>query len=108
VKHCTLSAEQDSTIAEEMVASRAAIRQNIGTEATCLAYPNGAYNERVVQLAEDAEFTYAFTTEKGLVGRRTNHFKVPRISMDDLVVTDSAAALHPPRVRFHLLQAIPR
>jgi peptidoglycan/xylan/chitin deacetylase (PgdA/CDA1 family) len=108
VKHCTLSSEQDSTIAEELVASRAAIRQNIGTEARCLSYPNGAYNERVVQLAEDAEFTYAFTTEKGMVGRSTNHFKVPRIYIDDLVVTDSAAALHAPRVRFHLLHAIPR
>lgn len=92
----------------ELVESRAAIKQNTGMDATCLAYPNGAYNERVVQLAEDAGFTHAFTTESGLVGRSTNHFKVPRIAMDDLVVTDSAAALHPPRVRFHLLQAIPR
>lgn len=108
VRHSTLSSEQDSRIVSELIESRAAIQQNIGTDATCLAYPNGAYNERVTRLAEDAGFAYAFTTEKGLVGRSTHHFKVPRISMDDLVVTDSAAGLHPPRVRFHLLQAIPR
>jgi peptidoglycan/xylan/chitin deacetylase (PgdA/CDA1 family) len=108
VNHCTLSSEQDSTIVEEMIKSRAAIKEHIGTDATFLAYPNGAYNERVVQLAEDAGFTHAFTTETGLVSRRTNRFKVPRISIDDLVVTDSSASLHAPRVRLHLLHAIPR
>lgn len=108
VNHCTLSVEQDTTIADELVDSRAAIQKNVGMEATCLAYPNGAYNKRVMQLAEDAGFAHAFTTERGLVGRGTNPFRVPRISMDDLVVTDESAALHAPRVRFHLLHAIPR
>ena len=106
--HCALNSEPDSAIVDEFVESRAAIKRNMGFDTTHLAYPNGSYSKRVMQLAEDAGFTHAFTTEPGLLSRRTNHFKIPRISLDDLVVTDESSGLHPSRVRFHLLHAVPR
>jgi peptidoglycan/xylan/chitin deacetylase (PgdA/CDA1 family) len=106
--HCTLNSEPDSTIVDELVMSREAIRRNIGVEAAHLAYPNGSYSKRVMQLAEDAGFTHAFTTETGLLSTRTNRYKIPRISIDNLAVTDESSVLHPARVRFHMLHAVPR
>lgn len=105
--HCTLSSEQDATIIDELSHSRAEILERVGIEAQFLAYPNGAYNSHAILIAREVGFTHAFTTEIGLVSRKTNSFTVPRIAMEDSLVATSQLALNASRTRFHL-QALQR
>jgi peptidoglycan/xylan/chitin deacetylase (PgdA/CDA1 family) len=105
--HCTLSSEQDATIIDELSHSRAEILERVGTNAQFLAYPNGAYNSHAILIAREVGFTHAFTTETGLVSRKTNSYTIPRIAMEDSLVVTSQLALNASRTRFHL-QALQR
>jgi peptidoglycan/xylan/chitin deacetylase (PgdA/CDA1 family) len=104
VRHSTLKIEQQSTILNELTESRRVISAQLGDTADFLAYPNGAYDERVMELAESAGFSHAFTTEPGFVRRKTNPLAIPRISMADSVVTDRSTLLHAARTRLYLQQ----
>ena len=107
VGHCTLSSEQDATVFDELRRSRVEILAQAGVDAQLLAYPNGAYNSRVVLIARAAGFTHAFTTETGFFNRRADPFLIPRIAMEDTVVANRPPVLNVPRTRFHL-QALSR
>ena len=110
--HCTLTAEQDTNILLELKRSRQDLRERLGVDAQFLAYPNGCFNPRIMNLAREAGFQNAFTTEIAYVTRKTNPFAVPRFSMDDFVVSGQSAALHPSRARLYLqalsLQSVAR
>jgi peptidoglycan/xylan/chitin deacetylase (PgdA/CDA1 family) len=107
VRHCTLTSEIEEVILEELIESRAVIRRRTGTESNLLAYPNGAYSNRVAHLAREAGYSHAFTTEMGFISRRTDPWAAPRLSMENLVVTGRSAKLSESRTRFYL-QALTR
>ncbi len=102
VNHCTLTAEQDSNILHELKHSRDDLYQQLNVEARFLAYPNGCCNPRIMNLAREAGFSHAFTTEMNYVTRTTNPYAIPRFAMDDFVVSDQSASLNPSRARFYL------
>jgi peptidoglycan/xylan/chitin deacetylase (PgdA/CDA1 family) len=104
VRHSTLKIEQQSTILKELSESRRMINEQLGEEADYLAYPNGAFDERVMELTKAAGFSHAFTTEPGFVRRKTNPMAIPRISISDSVVTGEHVTLHSPRTRLYLQQ----
>lgn len=111
-RHATLSTEARETIARELTESRETIEQQLGVKPDFLAYPNGAFDNRVMQLTQEAGYTHAFGTRKGLLSNRTDPYAIPRISMDDSTVTGPSAILHASRVRLHLqpfrFRAVPR
>lgn len=104
VRHSTLKTEGYATILQELTESRQTIFKQLGQAAHYLAYPNGAYDERVIGLAEEAGFTHGFTTQPGFVRRDTCPFAIPRISMADMIVTDNSLLLHRSRTRLYLQQ----
>ncbi len=106
VRHSTLRSEQPSTLVNELVESRRTIAAKLGREATTLAYPNGSYDERVIEAAGEAGYTHGFTIECGYYTRKTHPLAIPRICMADSVVTDEHALLHTARTRLYL-QKVP-
>jgi peptidoglycan/xylan/chitin deacetylase (PgdA/CDA1 family) len=100
--HCTLSSERDETVLDELSRSRAQIIDQVGGSAEFLAYPNGAYNSRVLLAARAVGFTHAFTTETGLFHRKTDPFRIPRIAMDDTVIANPPLALNVSRTHLCL------
>jgi peptidoglycan/xylan/chitin deacetylase (PgdA/CDA1 family) len=102
VNHSTLPTENDAAMIHELESSHRAIRENLGTQPDFIAYPNGAYDSRVVQIAQQTGFSHGFTTDRGLFGPSTPRHAIPRINMDDSVVVGRSSKLHPSRVRLHL------
>lgn len=100
--HCTLTAEQDSYILNELKRSREDLFANLKIATNYLAYPNGGYNARIMTLAREAGYTHAFTTRVDYVTRQTNPYAIPRFAMDDFVVADQTSTLNASRARFYL------
>lgn len=62
--HATLNDLPDDSVYEELSMSRKMIMENIqGTECMSLAFPNGQYNWRVVDIAKQCGYKYLFSTE---------------------------------------------
>lgn len=102
MNHSTLKVEQPEHIMEDLVSSRQMIARKLGREITQLAYPNGGYDHRVIELAAEAGYSYGLTTDNGYVTRYTRPLSIPRISMADAVVTDERTSLHFSRTRVYL------
>lgn len=100
--HATLTAEQQPALGEELKQSRETLEFRLQEEVRYLAYPNGAYDRRVIEAARQAGYSHCFSTEQGGFQRKANCFAIPRINMDDSVVVNHFSSLHASRVRFHL------
>jgi peptidoglycan/xylan/chitin deacetylase (PgdA/CDA1 family) len=100
--HSTLTAEQHPALGEELRKSREVIEFRLQEEIRYLAYPNGAYDRRVIDAARQAGYSHCFTTDQGAFKRRANCLAIPRIGIDDSVVVNHISSLHASRVRFHL------
>ena len=57
VHHCTLTAEQDSNILQELRRSREDIWEHLHLQPKFFAYPNGGYNPRIINLVREAGYT---------------------------------------------------
>lgn len=68
---------------EEIVESKADIEQLFGWTVTSLAYPNGDYSERDIQLTRDAGYLCALTVDEGHNDARTDLFRLKRVPIDD-------------------------
>jgi peptidoglycan/xylan/chitin deacetylase (PgdA/CDA1 family) len=102
LNHCTLTAEQQPTVDEELRNSREMIESNLHEEVRYLAYPNGAYDARVMEAARQAGYSYCFATQQGSFRRNANSLAIPRINIGNSVVVNRVSSLHASRVRFHL------
>lgn len=100
--HATLTAEQYPCLGEELKKSRDILEFRLQEEIRYLAYPNGAYDKRVIEAARQAGYSHCFTTEQGGFKRKANRFAIPRINIDDSAVVSHFSSLHASRVRFHL------
>lgn len=100
--HSTLSVEQQPDLEKELLESRWEIESELGEPVRWLAYPNGAYNSRVIEAARKAGYSHCFTTEEGGLYRGANPYAIPRINIDDASVIGRMRSLHPSRARFHL------
>lgn len=101
-RHSTLTAEQHPCLEEELRSSREIIEAELHEEIRLLAYPNGAYDRRVIEAARQAGYSHCFTTEQGGFRRSANRFAIPRINIDNSALVDQISLLNPSRVRFHL------
>ena len=100
--HSTLTAEQHPSLDEELRKSREIMEFRLQKEMRLLAYPNGAYDARVIEAARQAGYSHCFTTEQGNFRREANCFAIPRINVDDSVIVNRTSCLHASRARFHL------
>ncbi len=100
--HVTLSVESRAVTQRELNDSRDVIADRLGAPPRYLSYPNGSYNQSVVLLAMEAGYSHAFTTQHGSVTASAKPFTLPRVPMDNTVVTDGTGRLHPARTALHL------
>lgn len=102
LSHSTLTSEQYPSLGEELRRSRETIEFRLQEEIRLLAYPNGAYDARVIEAARQAGYSHCFTTELGNFSREANPFAIPRVGIDDSVVVNPTSSFHASRARFHL------
>jgi peptidoglycan/xylan/chitin deacetylase (PgdA/CDA1 family) len=102
MRHSTLATEQQATIDRELAGSKAALRSMLQAEGEMLAFPNGSYDDRVLRAAQQQGFRYGFTTERGLLNRKSNPLAVPRVCLANPVLTGQKTTLHTSRTRLYL------
>jgi peptidoglycan/xylan/chitin deacetylase (PgdA/CDA1 family) len=102
LRHSTLTSESDEVIAGELSGSRDEIFAKTGVRPEFLAYPNGAFDARVEQIARAAGYSHAFTTIPGFFIRETSALGVPRLPMEDGPVGGMADKFHESRARTYL------
>lgn len=79
VHHLDLTTLSASRLSEELSQSRAALIQNLGDTPIALAYPSGAFNERVEAAARKAGYLLAVTTQSGRTLRPASSLAWPRL-----------------------------
>lgn len=62
-------------------AARVRFREELGSEPRLLAWPNGDYNRKDLELAERQGFQAAFGRQSGIMGKESNRFALPRFAM---------------------------
>ena len=102
MRHCTLTSESDAVITRELARSREEIFSRTGDRPNFLAYPNGAFNARVEEIARTAGYSHAFTTIPGFLDKTTRVWTVPRLPMEDGVVVGAGDRFNESRARTYL------
>jgi poly-beta-1,6-N-acetyl-D-glucosamine N-deacetylase len=77
----------ESQAREEILGCRSDLQESLKREICALAYPNGEYSERELNLVREAGFYCALTLDAGFNDRQTDPRRLKRIIMDDDVST---------------------
>lgn len=87
VTHPILKSVPDAVAFAEMADGRRRLQDIAAQEVTLFAYPNGKpggdYDQRHAQMAADAGFDAAFSTQWGYAGPAAPPFEQPRVSLED-------------------------
>jgi peptidoglycan/xylan/chitin deacetylase (PgdA/CDA1 family) len=81
--HPILPMCDDTTARKEIVESKKSLEEQYDFEIYALAYPNGDYTEREIQICKEAGYALAVTTESGFNNANTNPYKLKRIGTND-------------------------
>lgn len=81
MSHARLTGLPDEALAEELLDSRRAIEARLG-RCELLAYPFGAWDDRVARAAAAAGYSFAFTLPFGGQAGATR-MSIPRVTIDD-------------------------
>jgi peptidoglycan/xylan/chitin deacetylase (PgdA/CDA1 family) len=73
----------DERAAEEIRMSKVELERRYGVTVQALAYPDGEYSAREVELARRAGYQYALTADGGYNTRMTDSFRLRRIRIPD-------------------------
>lgn len=74
---------------DEIATSRTELHERFGLGIYALAFPNGAYSDREVEIAKRSAYQCALTTEFGFNDARTDLFRLKRIYvLDDVSVSE--------------------
>jgi peptidoglycan/xylan/chitin deacetylase (PgdA/CDA1 family) len=95
VTHPILPACVDEDAEHEILGSKADLQSQYGLNIRALAFPNGDYSEREINLAQKAGYSCALTLDRGFNDQNTDLFRLRRIpvpdeaSMSELLVKSS-------------------
>jgi Polysaccharide deacetylase len=93
VAHHDMTSLSDAEMLEDLKSSRRALERKLGHRAPWLAYPFGAYDERVERLTRRAGYLLAVTTRPGTVQSAGQPFALPRLRILDTTGVRGLAAL---------------
>jgi len=79
VSHLFLADASDADIRSELIKSREAMELHLNKKIEYLAYPGGAYNQRVIEMARQAGYRAAFTINLGRDTTSCGLFTLSRI-----------------------------
>jgi len=88
--HPCLHTCSDAEAREEIFGSKKILEQDFGLRINALAYPNGDYSERDMELIKQAGYDCAIAVDFGYNTLKTNPYRLKRLSVDD---TDSVDAV---------------
>lgn len=88
--HKDLPTLEDDALRDQLAGSRNDLQILLGETVDYLAYPYGHYDERVLNAAQEAGYSAAFSVQPGFNRRNIDRFRLRRL---DVFGTDSAAAL---------------
>ena len=99
VTHRPLTALSTPNAVDELVRSRRDLEQHLGHPVQWLAYPHGAVDGRIVDLARQAGYVLGVTSSPGLVQHAADPLELHRMEiLDDTGVAGLAAILNPAEV----------
>jgi peptidoglycan/xylan/chitin deacetylase (PgdA/CDA1 family) len=81
ITHPHLTELSDDALREEVAGSKTAIEEDLNLPVTSFAYPYGDWDQRVHQAVADAGYSYAVTTNRGVVTTSGDPLSIPRINM---------------------------
>lgn len=73
----------DSTAYDEISQSKITLEEKSGKEIYAIAFPNGIYTERDISFVKQAGYKCALTTEEGYNNKKTDLYKLRRLSVRD-------------------------
>lgn len=76
--HALLTQINNQQVAKELRESKRAIENNLSKPVYFLSYPNGYYNEEIIQIAKDAGYLACFTCLPGANKKSTNSLELKR------------------------------
>ncbi len=79
--HPKLAELSEADVRREVTDSKTALEQKLGKALATLCYPYGSVSERVAEIAAEAGYTQAVTTEFGRTRQSDNPLRLPRISV---------------------------
>lgn len=110
VYHPCLPQCTDEEAEFEIFQSKKDIEMDYGFKINAIAYPNGDYTEREIQLCKKAGYLIALTTELGYNTNKTDPFKIKRLDSNDtedmnefIVKSSGANLIFKPKLLFNEL-----
>lgn len=88
--HPDLTTLSDDELTQELAGSRKDLEELLQEPVTCLAYPYGLYDERVVTASRMAGYHTAFSTQPGFNRKDVDRYRIRRL---DISGTDTPAML---------------
>lgn len=101
LSHPLLPELDDDALREEIVASRARLREATGAEVASFCYPNGSYDARCLAAVREAGYSCAVTTAWGL-NRRESPYELKRCDMDFARLVARSGEFSPARLYLRL------
>ena len=81
--HVPLTSIDTAYAKQELVNARQRLEAALGQPISGIAYPNGNYDETVVQLARQVGYRIGFTTQRGLVAECDDALKLRRLNVHE-------------------------
>jgi len=81
--HPLLDKCNDRELFEELAGSKIILEEITGENVDAFAYPNGNFDDRVLEMASSCGYCIAFTTKPGLITRESHPMQLPRYSIND-------------------------
>lgn len=81
--HVPLTNVTAELAARELACARQRVEAATGERVTAVAYPNGNYDDTVVELARQAGYRIGFTTQRGLVSEGDDPLRLRRLNVNE-------------------------
>lgn len=78
----SLSKLNFNILIKEIVKSKVNLEKELGISIKYFSYPQGSYNDRLIEIVKNSGFQMAFTMDSGCIQRRSNTFTLPREGVD--------------------------
>lgn len=91
--HAILTGVSRARARDELARSLAALRARGHARHALLAYPSGAFDDGIVELAREAGYRAAFTTQVGLASRGDDRLRQPRVAVHEDISRSQAEFL---------------
>lgn len=84
VNHKILTKLASKEVLEELSLSKSKIEKELNMQVRAFAYPNGTYNNIVMENVKKAGYQYAVGLDKGLNSMDTDHYCLKRLNINEL------------------------